>query len=74
MGQGGCHVRLQEPSGSSADKGRGNFLVWAAEVAEPGVSQGCAVAEVARASRRELSSGAFVSQVALVSVGPSRQP
>lgn len=39
VGQAGCHVRLQEPSGTGADKGRGNFLVW---VAELGVLQGCA--------------------------------
>uniref|UniRef100_A0A663MVV3 Rho-GAP domain-containing protein n=1 Tax=Athene cunicularia TaxID=194338 RepID=A0A663MVV3_ATHCN len=32
---------LQEPSGSGADQGRGNFLVWAAEVAEAGALQGC---------------------------------
>lgn len=74
VGQGGCRVRLQEPSGSSADKGRGNFLVWAGEAAEAGVWRGWRGAEVARASGRELSSRALVSQVALLSVGPSRQP
>lgn len=46
MGQGGCRARLQEPSGTGADKGRGNFLVG---VAEPGALQGCVVEKLLEA-------------------------